>query len=190
MAVRRGTSALYLHFAGTVICVIYLQSLCQLKPENDQSSFWQTSPRHAVQGPRRTSLRFSKLRHGKQFRPENDISLICCIFNNPGINWQIEVFDGGVQPNPIFSVFHCFQYKNNPRFLSGLYCVIRTLPHRLTPVITKIKFNRMGIRHAIATGTIRQYHFDLRERENGDVRHIFIFRENGDVRHIFIFGFP
>jgi hypothetical protein len=40
------------------------------------------------------------------------------------------LFNGGVQPNPIFSVFHCFQYQYNPRFLSGLYCVIRALAQR------------------------------------------------------------
>ena len=94
-------------------------------------------------------------------KPENDKSLICCIFYTPGIDWQIEVFDSGVQPNPVFSVFYCFQYQNNPRFLSGLYCVISALPHRLTPVVTKIKFNRVGICHTIATGTIRQYHLNL-----------------------------
>jgi len=58
------------------------------------------------------------------------------ISDTPGINCQIKMFNGGVQPNPIFSVFHCFQYKNNPRFLSGLYCVIRALPHRRNPIIT------------------------------------------------------
>jgi hypothetical protein len=58
------------------------------------------------------------------------------------------VFDGGVKPNPIFSVFHRFQYQNNPRFLSGLYRVIRALTNRLTPVITKIKLNRVGKRGA------------------------------------------
>jgi hypothetical protein len=44
------------------------------------------------------------------------ISLICCISNTPGIDCQIKVLNGGVQPNPVFSVFHRFQYQNNPRF--------------------------------------------------------------------------
>ena len=41
--------------------------------KNDQSSYWQTSPRHAVHGSRATThglerppLRFVKLRRGKQ----------------------------------------------------------------------------------------------------------------------------
>ncbi len=43
------------------------------------------------------------------------ISLIFRISHSPGINLQIKVFNGGVQPNPIFPVFHRFQYQNNPR---------------------------------------------------------------------------
>ena len=62
------------------------------------------------------------------------------------------MFYGGIQPNPIFSVFYCFQYQNNPRFLSGLYWIIRALPHRLTPVIPKIKFNCVSIGYTIAAG--------------------------------------
>ena len=49
------------------------------------------------------------------------MSLIYCIPYAPGINWQIKVFDGGVQPNPIFFVFHYFQYQNNSRLLIGLH---------------------------------------------------------------------
>jgi hypothetical protein len=80
-------------------------------------------------------------------RPNNlrnrpTVLLIFCISHSPGINLQIKVFNGGVQPDPIFSVFQSFQYKNYPRFLSGLYCIIRALPHRLGPIIAKIKFNR------------------------------------------------
>ena len=54
------------------------------KPENDPSSLWQASfyvkttqdksPRHAIQGPRKTSLRSDELRLGGRFRPENDRS--------------------------------------------------------------------------------------------------------------------
>ncbi len=33
---------------------------------------------------------------------------------------MIEVFNGGVQPNPVFSIFQRFQYQNNPRFFIGL----------------------------------------------------------------------
>jgi len=118
------------------------------KPENDSSRPQEDPP----------SL---KLRRDKRFGPENDILLICRISYAPGIDWQIKVLNGGVQPNPVFSVFHRFQYQNNPRFLSGLYCVICALPHRLGPTISKIKFNRVGIRHTIAARTIRQYHFNL-----------------------------
>ena len=50
------------------------RSPCKLKPQNDQSSFWQTSPRHAVHGLRRTSLRSEELRLGRRLRPENDQS--------------------------------------------------------------------------------------------------------------------
>ena len=49
------------------------------KPENDPSSLWQASfyvkttqdksPRHAIQGPRKTSLRSDELRLGGRFRP-------------------------------------------------------------------------------------------------------------------------
>jgi hypothetical protein len=31
------------------------------------------------------------------------------------------VFNGGIEPNPVFSVFYRFQYKNNFRFLFGLH---------------------------------------------------------------------
>jgi hypothetical protein len=50
--------------------------LCRLKPENDQSSLCQASPRHAIQGAGRTSLRSDELRLGRRFRPENDKSWI------------------------------------------------------------------------------------------------------------------
>jgi hypothetical protein len=33
---------------------------------------------------------------------------------------MIEVFNGGVQPNPVFSIFQRFQYQNNPRFFIAL----------------------------------------------------------------------
>jgi len=79
---------------------------------------------------------------------------MCCTSDAPGINRHIEVLNGGIEPDSIFSVFHGFQYQNSARFLACLYCVIRALSSRLGPVTTKIKFNRMGIGHAVATGTI------------------------------------
>ena len=47
------------------------------------------------------------------------------------------------------------------RFLVGLQRIIHTLPDRFPPATTKIKFNRVGLRHTIAAGTIRQHHFSL-----------------------------
>ncbi len=38
----------------------------------------------------------------------------------PGINRQIKVFNGGVQPNPVFSVFHRLQYRNSTPTLKFL----------------------------------------------------------------------
>jgi hypothetical protein len=39
------------------------------------------------------------------------ISLICCIPGSPDINRQIKMLNRGIQPDPIFSVFHGLQYK-------------------------------------------------------------------------------
>jgi hypothetical protein len=47
-------------------------------------------------------------------------SLICCIPDTPGIDGQIKVFNGGVEPNPKFSVLHRFQYKDVVKWLISL----------------------------------------------------------------------
>jgi hypothetical protein len=47
-------------------------------------------------------------------------SLICRLTDIPDINWQFKVFNGGIQPDPIFSVFYRFQYKKNINFLFDL----------------------------------------------------------------------
>jgi hypothetical protein len=47
-------------------------------------------------------------------------SSICCISNLPGIYWQIKMLNSIFEPDPIYSVFHIFQNKNNPRFPFGL----------------------------------------------------------------------
>ncbi len=52
--------------------------------------------------------------------PHVFISLICCISHIPDINRQIKVFNGGVQPDPIFSVFHSFQYNDVVKWLISL----------------------------------------------------------------------
>jgi len=59
-----------------------------------------------------TSLRWGKLRLGTQFkapggrfRPENDISLICCIFYSPGINKN---FNWAIQLNWVVSRYLLF----------------------------------------------------------------------------------
>jgi hypothetical protein len=74
------------------------------------------------------------------------------------------VFDGGVQPEPIFSVFHRFQYKYNPGFLPRLQRIVKALPYCLGPLVAKIEFNRVGISEAIAAGTVRG---DV-ERDDGE----------------------
>ena len=51
---------------------------------------------------------------------ETDRSLIWIISDTPSINWQIKVLDGGVQPDPVFSVFQSFKNKNDARLFSGL----------------------------------------------------------------------
>jgi hypothetical protein len=35
----------------------------------------------------------------------------------PGIDWQVEVLDGDVQPNPTFSVFRFFYHQNKDRVI-------------------------------------------------------------------------
>jgi hypothetical protein len=63
------------------------------------------------------------------------ISLIFYIHNTPDIDRKIEVLDGGVQPNPVFSIIRLFQNKNNPRFFVGLDRIICTLTDRRSPII-------------------------------------------------------
>ena len=36
----------------------------------------------------------------------SDYLLVCRFPDTPGINWQIKVFNGDIEPEPIFSVFH------------------------------------------------------------------------------------
>ena len=48
----------------------------RFKPENDPSSLWRASPRHAIRGSWRTSLRSDELRLGRRFRPQNDKSRV------------------------------------------------------------------------------------------------------------------
>jgi hypothetical protein len=60
------------------------------------------------------------------------------------------MFNSSIQPDPIFSVFHCFQYQNNSRLLFGLQRIVCALAHCLSPVIAKVKFKRMGIGYTIA----------------------------------------
>jgi hypothetical protein len=50
-------------------------------------------------------------------------------------------------------------------------------------VITKIKFNRVGVRYTIATGTILQYHFNPTPRKNrGDAYDFMRFESNSTLK--------
>ena len=63
-------------------------------------------------------------------------SLICCISDIPGINRQIKVFNGGIEPKPIFSVFDRFQYQNGigDRFFMILLLTADSRGRPRTPV--------------------------------------------------------
>jgi hypothetical protein len=44
------------------------------------------------------------------------MSPMCLISYVPGINGQIKVFDSSIESDPIFLVFHGFQYQDNSGF--------------------------------------------------------------------------
>jgi len=66
-----------------------------------------------------------------------------------------------IQPNPVFIIFLLFQYQDNPRFLSGLDCIIKGLSYCFSPFIPEVKFNGVGICEAITLGFVRKNNFRL-----------------------------
>ena len=58
------------------------------------------------------------------------ILLVQSISYIPGVDWQSKVLNSGIEPDPIFPILHCFQYKDNFRLPISLQSIISALAHR------------------------------------------------------------
>jgi hypothetical protein len=71
------------------------------------------------------------------------------------------MINDGIQPDPVFIITRIFKDRDNPGPLSGLDGIVKGLADGFSPLVSKVKFNGVGICEAITLGFVRKNNFRL-----------------------------